>query len=223
VAAIDLAKQLKARFGELLSEPVEFRGEHTMKVADAERIAEVCLFAKQELGFDYLTDITSIDNYGDDPRFTLVYHLYGYSHLCQLRLKTDVTEAKSELPSVTKVWRTADWHEREIYDMMGLRFAGHGDLRRILMWEGYPYFPLRKEFPLAGRPSDLPEVAFTSAAPMAGGPFVTIAGGKDTISREPRVRIPDADSLGMNARVQRRQDIKESHGRAHGPGPVEPK
>ena len=223
MAAIDLAKQLKARFGELLSEPVEFRGEHTMKVADAERIAEVCLFAKQELGFDYLTDITSIDNYGDDPRFTLVYHLYGYSHLCQLRLKTDVTEAKSELPSVTKVWRTADWHEREIYDMMGLRFAGHGDLRRILMWEGYPYFPLRKEFPLAGRPSDLPEVAFTSAAPMAGGPFVTIAGGKDTISREPRVRIPDADSLGMNARVQRRQDIKESHGRAHGPGPVEPK
>jgi len=223
VAAIDLAKQLKARFEELLSEPVEFRGEITMKVADAERIAEVCLFAKQELGFNYLTDITSIDNYGDDPRFTLVYHLYGYSHLCQLRLKTDVTEAKSELPSVTKVWRTADWHEREIYDMMGLRFAGHGDLRRILMWEGYPYFPLRKEFPLAGRPSDLPEVAFTSAAPMAGGPFVTIAGGKDTISREPRVRIPDADSLGMNARVQRRQDIKESHGRAHGPGPVEPK
>jgi len=223
VAEIDLAKQLKARFGELLSEPAEFRGEITMKVADAERIAEVCLFAKQELGFDYLTDITSIDNYGDDPRFTLVYHLYGYSHLCQLRLKTDVTEAKSELPSVTKVWRTADWHEREIYDMMGIRFAGHGDLRRILMWEGYPYFPLRKEFPLAGRPSDLPEVAFTSAAPMAGGPFVTIAGGKDTISREPRVRIPDADSLGMNARVQRRQDIKESHGRAHGPGPVEPK
>jgi len=223
VAEIDLAKQLKAIFGELLSEPAEFRGEITMKVADAERIAEVCLFAKQELGFDYLTDITSIDNYGDDPRFTLVYHLYGYSHLCQLRLKTDVTEAKSELPSVTKVWRTADWHEREIYDMMGIRFAGHGDLRRILMWEGYPYFPLRKEFPLAGRPSDLPEVAFTSAAPMAGGPFVTIAGGKDTISREPRVRIPDADSLGMNARVQRRQDIKESHGRAHGPGPVEPK
>ena len=223
MAAIDLARQLKARFGELLSEPVEFRGEITMKVADAERIAEVCLFAKKELGFDYLTDITSIDNYGDDPRFALVYHLYGYGHLCQLRLKTDVTEAKSELPSVTKVWRTADWHEREIYDMMGIRFAGHGDLRRILMWEGYPYFPLRKEFPLAGRPSDLPDVAFTSPAPMAGGPFVTIAGGKDTISREPRVRIPDADSLGMNARVQRRQDIKESHGRAHGPGPVEPK
>jgi NADH-quinone oxidoreductase subunit C len=223
VAAIDLARQLNGKFGDLLSEPVEFRGEITLRVGEAERIAEVCSFAKQELGFDYLTDITSIDNYGDDPRFTLVYHLYGYGHLCALRLKTDVSEEKSEVPSVTKVWRTADWHEREIYDMMGVRFAGHGDLRRILMWEGYPYFPLRKEFPLAGRPSDLPEVAFTSPAPMAGGPFVTIAGGKDTISREPRVRIPDADSLKMNARVERRRDIKESHGRAHGPGPVEPK
>jgi NADH-quinone oxidoreductase subunit C len=223
VAAIDLAQQLKAKFGDLLSEPAEFRKEITLRLADAERLPEVCAFAKKDLGFDYLTDITSLDNYGDDPRFTLVYHLYGYGHLCSLRLKTDVSEEKSEAPTVTGVWRTADWHEREIYDMMGVRFRGHPDLRRILMWEGYPYFPLRKDFPLAGRPSDLPEVAFTSPAPMAGGPFVTIAGGKDTVSREPRVRIPDTDSLGMNARVERRQDIKESHGRAHGPGPVDSK
>ena len=222
MAVIDLAQQLRAKFGGVLSEPIEFRKEITLKLSEAERIPEVCRFAKQDLGFDYLTDITSIDNYGDDPRFTLVYHLYGYSHLCHLRLKTDVGEEKSEVPTVTNIWRTANWHEREIYDMMGIRFRGHPDLRRILMWEGYPYFPLRKDFPLAGRPSDLPEVAFTATAPMAGGPFVTIAGGKDTISREPRVRIPDADSLGMNARVERRQDIKQSHGRAHGPGPVDP-
>ena len=78
-----------------------------------------------------------------------------------MRIKTDVSEEKSELPSVLGVWRTVNWHEREIYDMMGIRFAGHPDLRRILMWEGYPYFPLRKDFPLAGKPTDLPEVAFT--------------------------------------------------------------
>ena len=114
-----------------------------------------------------------------------------------LRLKTDVSEEKSELPTVTSVWRTADWHEREIYDMMGIRFRGHPDLRRILMWEGYPYFPLRKDFPLAGKPSEMPEVAFTKPAPMEGGPFVTIAGGKDT-HRPRTARAHPGDGCGGN-------------------------
>ena len=223
VSALDLAQRLRAKFQNLVSEPVEFRGEISLTLSDAERMPEISAFAKQELGFDYLVDISSIDNYGDDPRFTVVYHLYGYSHLRYLRLKMDVSEAKAELPTLTGVWRTADWHEREIYDMMGIRFRGHPDLRRILMWEGYPYFPLRKDFPLAGKPSDLPEVAFTEPSPMAGGPFVTIAGGKDTISREPRVRIPETDALETNARLERRHDIKEAHGHAYGPGPIEPK
>ena len=121
------------------------------------------------------------------------------------------------------LWRTADWHEREIYDMMGIRFRGHPDLRRILMWEGYGHHPLLKDFPLSGKPTDVPEVAFTESAPMAGGPFVTVAGGKDTISREPRVRIPETDALEMNARVERRNDIKEAHGKGHGPGPIQGK
>jgi NADH-quinone oxidoreductase subunit C len=86
------------------------------------------------------------------------------------------------------VWRTANWHEREIYDMMGIRFSGHPDLRRILMWEGYPYHPLRKDFPLAGKSSDLPGVAFTNPAPLEGGPFVTIPSPGDAVGREPRVR-----------------------------------
>ena len=73
----DLANKLKAQFGDLLSEPTEFRGEITLNVADAERIVEICAFAKKELGFDYLADISSIDNYGEDPRWTIVYELYG--------------------------------------------------------------------------------------------------------------------------------------------------
>ena len=190
---------------------------------DAERISEVCAHAKKELGFDYLVDITSIDNYGDDPRFTIVFHLYGYGHLQYLRLKIDISEEKGEMPTVTGVWRTADWHEREIYDMMGIRFRGHPDLRRIIMWEGYPYYPLRKDFPLAGKPSDVPEVAFTEPAPLAGGPFVTIAGGTDALSREPRVRIPETDALELNARLERRQDVKPAHGESHGPGPMDRK
>lgn len=223
MTALELAQKLKAQFGELIAELPEFRGEIALQIQDSERVVEVCAFAKKELGFDYLVDVSSVDNYGDDPRFTIVYHLYGLAHRSYLRLKTDVGEEKSEVPTVITVWRTADWHEREIYDMMGIRFRGHPDLRRILMWEGYPYFPLRKDFPLSGKPSNLPEIAFTETAPLQGGPFVTIAGGKDTISREPRVRIPETDAVELNARIERRDDIRKAHGESHGPGPVEPK
>jgi NADH-quinone oxidoreductase subunit C len=223
MTSAELAQQLRGKFPDLISEPVEFRGELSLQISDVERLPEICAVAKKDLGFDYLVDITSLDNYGDDPRFTLVFHLYGYGHGCYLRLKAQVSEERSEAPTLTGVWRTADWHEREIYDMMGVRFRGHPDLRRILMWEGYPYFPLRKDFPLSGKPTNIPELAFTEQAPMAGGPFVTIAGGKDTVAREPRVRIPETDALETNARLERRKDIQKAHGEAFGPGPKEPK
>ncbi len=188
MTSLDLAKKLQARFGDLLPERTEFRGELSMVLTDAEAIVEVCAFAKKELGFDFLTDISSVDNYGEDPRWTIVYELYGITHGQYLRLKTNVSEEKSELPTVTGVWRTADWHEREIYDMMGVRFHGHPDLRRIIMWDGYPYFPLRKDFPLGGKPTELPDMAFTKTAPIEGGPFVTAPGSKDAIEREPRAK-----------------------------------
>jgi len=191
VTALESANQLKAKFGDLVTEPTEFRGEISLSLADAEKIFEVAGFAKQTLGFDFLVDITSVDNYGEDPRWTVVYHLRSMTANTELRIKTNVSEEKSELPSVLPVWRSANWHEREIYDMMGIRFSGHPDLRRILMWEGYPYYPLRKDFPLAGKPTDLPNVAFTKPAPLEGGPFVTVAGGGDSIGREPRVRNPE--------------------------------
>lgn len=191
MTARELAERLRRRFGELISEPAEFRGEITVTLADAERVAEVCEFARTELGFDFLLDLTSVDHYDEEPRWELVYELYGLGHHQHLRLKTRVSEEKSELPTVTGVWRTADWHEREVYDMMGIRFRGHPDLRRILMWEGYPYFPLRKDFPLAGRASEVPGLAFSEPAPLEGGPFVTVPGGKDAIEREPRGRETD--------------------------------
>jgi NADH-quinone oxidoreductase subunit C len=191
VTAFESANQIKAKFGDIIAEPIEFRGEISLKLADAEKIFDVCSFAKHQLGFNYLVDISSVDNYGDDPRWTVVYHLRNIGNGIEIRLKTDIGEEKSELPSVLGVWKTANWHEREIYDMMGIRFAGHSDLRRILMWEGYPYFPLRKDFPLAGKPTDLPGVAFTKPAPLEGGPFVTLPSNSDAISREPRVRNPE--------------------------------
>lgn len=186
--ARELAERLRRRFGDLISAPAEFRGEISVNLADPERVAEVCAFARDELGFDFLLDLTSVDFYGEEPRWGLVYELYGLAHRCHLRLKTRVAEEVSELPTVTEVWPAADWHEREVYDMMGIRFRGHPDLRRILMWEGYPYFPLRKDFPLAGKASEVPGVAFSEPAPLEGGPFVTLPGGQDAIAREPRAR-----------------------------------
>ena len=189
--AAEFAQQLKDEFGELISKPMEFRGEITVNVADASCITEVCEFAKTELDFDYLIDISTLDHYGEDPRFSVVYELSSISHRQQLRLKTQVTEEHGELPTVTSVWRTADWHEREAYDMMGVKFTGHPNLTRILMWEGYPHFPLRKDFPLEGKPTEVPDVAFTQTPPMDGGPFVTVASSENTTHREPRRRNPE--------------------------------
>lgn len=206
MSASDLANKLIERFGDILTPPVSFRDEVTLTLKDEERIAEVCAFAKKELGFDYLVDLSGIDYYGEDPRFGVVYELYGYGHRHHLRLKLSVSEEKCEVPTVSNVWATADWHEREAYDMFGIRFRGHPNLTRILMWEGYPYFPLRKDFPLAGKSSDVPEVAFTAPAPLEGGPFVTVSGGRDSIEREPRARHPEADELRTNSRLERRRD-----------------
>jgi NADH-quinone oxidoreductase subunit C len=205
--ATDFASTLAEAFPSLFAVAAEFRGEKTVILKDAERIADVCTHAKQQLGFDFLLDISSVDNYGDDPRFTVVYELYGLGHRQHLRIKCDVSEEMPELPTVTTVWRTADWHEREIYDMMGVRFRGHPDLRRILMWEGYPYFPLRKDFPLAGKSSETEEVAFSNPAPLEGGPFVTAPGGRDAIAREPRVRVPESEELKTISRLERRRDL----------------
>jgi len=192
VTLLEPASKLKAKFGDLVSEPSEYRGEITVTVVNAQEIAVVCGFAKKQLGFNYLVDISSVDDYGSDPRWTVVYTLRNIDNGVEIRLKTSVSEEKSELPSVLGVWRTSNWHEREIYDMMGIRFTNHPDLRRILMWEGYPYFPLRKDFPLAGKPTELPGVAFTKPAPLEGGPFVTLPSEAGAINREPRVRTVES-------------------------------
>jgi NADH-quinone oxidoreductase subunit C len=170
-----------------VAKKTEFRGETTLEV-ERERILEIAQFCKDSLGFTYLIDICGVDNFGDEPRFEVVYELYQFERGEPLRLKIRVSEDDLSVPSVSSVWATADWHERECFDMFGIQFSGHPDLRRILMWDGYPFFPLRKDFPLAGKPSDVPEVAFTNAAPLAGGPFVTVPSTATTKDREPRSR-----------------------------------
>ena len=184
----DVLAKLRDRFHILAK--TEFRGELTLEVALAE-IETLCRVCKQELGFNFLLDVSSVDNFGEEPRFEMVYELYSLEQKLHLRLKTKVSEDHLEVPTVSTIWPTADWHEREVYDMMGIRFSGHPDLRRIIMWEGYPFFPLRKDFPLEGKPSEMPDVAFSDIAPLAGGPFVTLPTDSGTKDREPRARRLD--------------------------------
>ena len=181
------ATRLSEQFGADILGAKEFRGETTVLVA-APRIRDVALFCRDTLGYDMLLDLCSVDLHGSDPRFEVVYELTSLAASTRLRLKSSLSEDEAEIESVTDVWPTANWHEREVWDMMGIRFRNHPDLRRILMWEGYPYHPLRKEFPLGGFPTDVPDVAFTETAPLAGGPFVTIPTDGNTEVREPRAR-----------------------------------
>lgn len=188
MTATDIVSKLKEKFPNEILTDGEFRGEHTLSIK-LENLVEICRFCRDELGLDYLLDISSLDHFGASPRFEMVYELYSMSAGVHLRLKAMVPDEDNPVvPTIAPLWPTADWHEREAFDMMGIKFEGHPDLRRILMWDGYPYYPLRKDFPLAGKPSDEPEVAFSEPAPLAGGPFVTVPTDGTTQVREPRAR-----------------------------------
>ena len=153
---------------------------------------------RDEFAFDLLADITAIDwAESSSPRFTVVYHLLSTVRPGDyFRLAAHcVDDAAPTAPSVVELWAGANWHERECFDMFGITFTGHPDLRRILMWDAYPYHPLRKDFPLAGIEVPLPdaEVAaetgtVVAAAPMAGGPFVASPGEVNLTEAEPRAK-----------------------------------
>ena len=185
-AAADATK-LREVFGEKVLGTLEFRGEQTVNVELAS-LHDVLAKCHKDLGYEMILDISSIDHFGEDPRFEMVYEIATLDDSKHLRIKAKVGEDEV-VPSATDIWLGADWHEREVWDMMGIPFSGHPNMKRILMWEGYPFFPLRKDFPLAGRPTDMPDVAFTGVAPLEGGPFVTSAGGEDVARREPRAQV----------------------------------
>jgi len=184
----DVANRLREKFASVLTGEVDFRGEKTFSIKE-ESIKDVARFCRDELGFDYLVDISSLDHFGEFPRWEMVYEPYSMKDGLHLRLKSLIHEEDEPMaPTVSDLWPTANWHEREVYDMMGIRFEGHPDLRRILMWEGYPFYPLRKDFPLEGKPSDIEEVATTYIAPLEGGPFVTVPSSGTSQVREPRAK-----------------------------------
>ena len=112
---------------------------------------------KEKAGFNYLVDIVSIDHYTDDEyRFEILYNIYNLDKNIRIRVKSRLKGEFPEVESVVFLWKSANWYEREVYDMMGIKFKNHPDLRRIYLPEDFEYYPLRKEFPQLGIPGSLP-------------------------------------------------------------------
>lgn len=132
----------------------QYAGETTIEVK-ATAIVQVCQILKEKFGFNYLADITGIDYYTDELRFGVAYNLVNLNDKKRLRILVRVDEHEPTVHSIVKVWDSANWFEREAWDMYGIRFSGHPDMRRIYMPEDFEYFPLRKEFPLIGIPGSI--------------------------------------------------------------------
>jgi NADH-quinone oxidoreductase subunit C len=152
-----ITQKLKEKFPSVEFELTEYRDELTIKF-DKKFIVEVCSFLKAspDLEFSWCSDVTAVDWANRKNRFTVVYNIFSMKHNFRLRLKADVDESDCNIDSVSSVWQAANWQERETYDMYGIKFNNHPDLRRMYMPEEFEYHPLRKDFPLMGIPGSLP-------------------------------------------------------------------
>jgi NADH-quinone oxidoreductase subunit C len=144
--------RLKEAFPSEVLATSDYRGDETAVVA-REHIKAVCRFLRDEpdLAFDMPTDLTAVDYLGQEPRFEVVYHLYSTTKKHRIRLKARVPEDDPVIDSVVELWPGFNWEEREAYDLYGIRFAGHPDLRRILLYPDFVGHPLRKDYPKEGR------------------------------------------------------------------------
>ena len=152
-----IVEKLKAQFPRSVEGTSEFRNDLTV-VVKKQDIVPVCAFLKTdpELSFDMIIDLCGVDMYTPEGRFEVVYNLYSLKNQKYVRLKVRVEEEDPVVPTVTGIWSGANWHERETFDMMGIRFSGHPDLRRLYMPEEFEHYPLRKDFPLMGIPDSIP-------------------------------------------------------------------
>lgn len=145
-----LVETVRSKFPDAVLETHSFRGDETVVVKN-EALADVAAFLRDSLGFDMLMDLTAADYLPREPRFELVCHFYSTRHNYRLRLKCPVGGEQPSAASLTPLWPGANWFEREVWDMYGIRFEGHPDLRRVLMYDGFEGHPLRKDYPLKKR------------------------------------------------------------------------
>lgn len=146
--------KLSDEFSDTLIEVYQ-SSEDTFVRVESEAIVEICSFLKNECHFIYLGDVFGADRFTSQERFEVIYNLVSLKDQIRLFVKVYLEENEPVIDTVTGVWRSANWFEREVYDMFGIRFTGHPDMRRIYMPQDYEYFPLRKEFPLLGIPGSI--------------------------------------------------------------------
>lgn len=149
--------KVKEKFGASVEEITDFRGDISITISQ-DKILELAKFLKDEgeLQFVMCKDVTAVDWATRKKRFTTVYHIYSFHLNFNLRLKVNLDNDPPAVDSVVSVWRSAEWYERETFDMYGIKFINHPDLRRMYMPEGFEYHPLRKDFPVLGIPGSLP-------------------------------------------------------------------
>ena len=159
-------ESLRAALPDTVLSAKEFAGQVTVTVA-REAVARVARHLKDSEDFKYCVDVTAVDWKDRQPRFDVVYHFYSFSKNGRLRVKCGAADGE-DVPSIAAVYLAANWPERETWDMFGIRFSGHPDLRRILTWEGFHGHPLRKDFPLEG--IDTGAAIYPEEWPEGGGP-----------------------------------------------------
>jgi NADH-quinone oxidoreductase subunit C len=150
---------IREKLGAVVLDAHAFRGDETI-VVQREGLIETFRSLKEDpaLRFDFLSDLTAVDYLSKkEPRFEVVYHLLSLPNKNRLRVKVPVPENDPEIDSLTALWKAADWMEREVWDMFGIRFRGHPDLRRILLYEEFRGYPLRKDYPVNQRQPLVPE------------------------------------------------------------------
>ncbi|HUL44742.1 MAG TPA: NADH-quinone oxidoreductase subunit C [Bacteroidota bacterium] len=152
-----LLQKLREQFPSAVEVVSEFRDELTLIIRKAD-ILPVCSFlqSNSDLSFDSIRDLCGADYHRPDDRFEVIYNIYSLKNNFRLRLKVRIDEKDLHVASVSGIWQGANWLERESYDMYGILFDGHPDLRRIYLPEEFEYYPLRKDFPLMGIPGSLP-------------------------------------------------------------------
>lgn len=153
----DVVDDLSENYTESFIEVYQSSGDTFARI-EAEANIEICQYLKEQHRFIYLSDVFGIDRFTSDERFEVVYNLFSMRDQERLFLKVRLPEENPVIQSVTPIWKSANWMEREVYDMFGIEFTDHPDFRRIYMPEDFEYYPLRKEFPLLGIPGsiDLP-------------------------------------------------------------------